>query len=175
MARFLARLLGIVIGASVVAGIASAIVAVKLKTSAPPLPDASADEIDFVVVMDAAKHASTSPAFRGGRVRCWYAATDLDLREAKLDPAGAHLEIRTVFGGTRVVVAPGVPVRTSGPAILGGVMNATGTAEPTSEAPGLEIAGFTLFGGLQIAVAEQGEEIPSWAPERSARPGPEPA
>ena len=175
MVRFLARILGIVIGASLVAGIASALVAVKLKKSAPPLPDAAADEIDLVVVMDAAKLASTSTTFRGGRVLCWYAATDLDLREAKLDPAGAHLEIRTVFGGTRVVVAPGVPVRTSGPAIFGGVMKPTGAAEPTPDAPGLEIAGFTLFGGLQIVVAEQGEEIPSWAPERSAKPGPEPA
>ena len=175
MVRFLARLLGIVIGASIIAGIASALAAVKLKKAAPSLPDAAADEIDLVVVMDGAKLASTAHAFTGGRVLCWYAGTDLDLREAKLDPAGARLEIRTVFGGTRVVVAPGVPVRTSGPAIFGGVMNSTGAAEPTFDAPGLEIAGFTLFGGLQVVVAEQGEEIPSWAPERSAEPEPEPA
>ena len=175
MVRFFARLLGLVIGASMVAGIASAVVAVKLKKSAPPMPDAAADEIDMVVVMDGAKLASTAATFRGGRVISCYAGTDLDLREAKLDPAGAHLEIRTVFAGTRVVVAPGVPVRTSGPAIFGGVMNSTGAAEPTPGAPGLEIAGFTLFGGLQIVVAEQGEEIPSWAPERSATPAQEPS
>jgi hypothetical protein len=182
MVRSLARLLGIVIGASIVAGIASSIAALRLKQSAPPRPDAAADEIDLVVVMDGASFASTAPTFRGGRVISWYAGTDVDLREAKLDPAGAHLEIRTVFAGTRVVVAPGVPVRTSGPAIFGGIMKpagvaerAAGAAEPTFDTPGLEIAGFTLFGGLQVVVAEQGEEIPSWAPERSAEPEPEPA
>ena len=183
MVRFLARLLGPVIGVSLVAGIASALAAVRLKKEASPMPDAAADEIDLVVVMDGVKLASTAPSFRGGRVVCWYAGTDLDLREARLDLAGARLEVRTVFGGTRVVVAPGVAVRTSGPAIFGGVMNSTGAAEPTSGAPGLEIAALTLFGGLQIVVAEQGEEIASWAPERtpesesegSPAPGAEPA
>ena len=177
MVRFLARLLGIVIGASIVAGIASSIAALRLKQSAPPRPDASADEIDLVVVMDGTSFASTAPAFRGGRVISWYAGTDVDLREAKLDPAGAHLEIRTAFAGTRVVVAPGVPVRTSGPAIFGGVMKPAGAAgraagaiEPGSGTPGLEIGGCTVFGGLQVVVAEQGEEIASWTPERPAEP-----
>jgi hypothetical protein len=175
MVRFLARLLGIVIGASIVAGIASSIAALRLKQSAPPRPDAAADEIDLVVVMDGTSFASTAPTFRGGRVISWYAGTDVDLREAKLDPTGAHLEIRTVFAGTRVVVAPGVPVRTSGPAIFGGVMKPAGAAEPTSDTPGLEIGGCTVFGGLQIVVAEQGEEIPFWTPGRPAEPETEPA
>ncbi len=175
MVRFLARLLGIVIGASIVAGIASAVAALRLKQSAPPRPDAAADEIDLVVVMDGASFASTARTFRGGRVISWYAGTEVDLREAKLDPAGAHLEIRTVFAGTRVVVAPGVPVRTSGPAIFGGIMKAAGAVEPTSDTPGLEIGGCTVFGGLQVVVAEQSEELPSWTPERPAEPETEPA
>jgi hypothetical protein len=175
MVRFLARLLGIVIGASIVAGIASSIAALRLKQSAPPRPDAAADEIDLVVVMDGTSFASTAPSFRGGRVISWYAGTDVDLREAKLDPDGARLEIRTLFAGTRVVVAPGVPVRTSGPAIFGGVMKPADAAELTSDTPGLEIGGCTVFGGLQIVVAEQGEEIPSWTPERPAEPEAEPA
>ena len=175
MVRFLARLLGIVIGASIVAGIASSIAALKLKQSAPPRPDVADDEIDLVVVMDGASFASTARTFRGGRVISWYAGTDVDLRGAKLDPAGAHLEIRTVFAGTRVVVAPGVPVRTSGRAIVGGIMKPAGAAELTSDTPGLDIGGCTVFGGLQIVVAEQGEEIPSWTAEGAAQPETEPA
>ena len=54
-------------------------------------------------------------------------------------------------------------------------MKPAGAAEPTSDTPGLEIGGCTVFGGLQIVVAEQGEEIPSWTPERSAEPETEPA
>jgi hypothetical protein len=73
-----------------------------------------------------------------------------------------------------VVVAPGVAVRTSGPAIFGGVMKPA-AAEPTSATPSLEIGGCTVFGGLQIVVAEQGEEIPAWTPERPAEPDTGPA
>ncbi len=72
-----------------------------------------------------------------------------------------------------MVVAPGVAVRTSGPAIFGGVMKPA-AAELTSDTPGLEIGGCTVFGGLQIVVAEQGEEIPSWTPDRQAEPAAEP-
>jgi len=170
MIRFFARLFGIAIGASVVAATASALAALKLKQSAPPRPDTSDDEIDLVVVMDGTSFASTAPSFRGGRVISWYAGTDVDLRDAKLDPAGAHLEIRTVFAGTRVVVAPGVPVRTSGPAIFGGIMNPTDASELGADVAALEIGGCTVFGGLQIVVAEQGEEIQPWTPERPAEP-----
>lgn len=165
--RFFARLLGLVIGASLVAGIASALAAVKLKKEAPPLPDPAEDEIDVVVVMDGSQLASTAASFRGGRVVCWYGATDLDLRDATFDPAGADLEVRTAFGGTRVVVAPGVPVTVSGPAVFGGRMNEVRDAETDTGRPGLRITGFTVFGGLQVVAAEVGEEIPSWAPPRS--------
>ncbi len=168
MVRFLAKLLGLVIGLSLAAGIASALAAFSFKKKAPPLPDAAADEIDLAAVMDGAKLASTAAAFRGGRVISWYGGVDLDLREATLDPAGARLEIRTVFGGTSVTVAPGVPVRISGPALFGGAINTTGAAEPTPDAPGVEITGFTLFGGLQVIAAERGEAIREWVPEPAA-------
>jgi hypothetical protein len=159
MLRTLARLLVVILGVSIAAGIASALAAVNLKKSAPPPPDPDGDEIDFVTVMDGAKLASTAGAFRGGRLLCWYAGVDLDLRGATLDPAGASLEVRTVFGGTRIVVAPDVPVRLHVPAIFGGTSNETGAPEPTAERPGLEIGGFTLFGGLQVIAAEVGEAI----------------
>ncbi|MFH0751261.1 MAG: hypothetical protein V2B17_05450 [Chloroflexota bacterium] len=187
MVRFLAKLLGLVFGLSLAAGIASALAAVSFKKKAPPRPEAGADEIDLVAVMDGARLASTAASFRGGRVISWYAGVDLDLREATFDPAGARLEIRTVFGGTRVIVVPGVPVIVSGPAIFGGAMNTTDAPEPTPAAPGLEITGFTLFGGLQVIAAERGEAIGEWVPEPAAaaaveagpeaapEPAPEPA
>ncbi len=168
MVRFLARLLGLVIGLSLAAGIASALAAVSFKKKAPPRPDAAADEIDLVAVMDGARFASTAASFRGGRVISWYAGVDLDLREATFDPAGARLEIRTVFGGTRVAVVPGVPVSVSCPAIFGGAVNTTDAPEPTPAAPGLEITGFTLFGGIQVIAAERGEAIREWVPEPAA-------
>ncbi len=170
MVRFLARLLGLAFGAALVAGIASALAAASFKKKAPPRPDAAADEIDLAVVMDGAAFSSTAPAFRGGRAICWYAGLDLDLRGATFDPAGARLEVRTVFGGTRVVVARGVPVRISGPAVFGAATIRAGAGEPGLDAPGLAITGFTLFGALQVVAAESGEAIPSWAPDAGPAP-----
>ena len=169
LARFLARLIGVAILASIGAGIASALAAIGYKRQAPPLPAPDDDEIDFAVVMEGAKLQSTASAFCGGRLICWYGGADLDLREATFDPRGATLEVRTVFGGTRVVVAPGVPVSVSGPAFFGGAMNATDAPVPTVETPGLEISGFTLFGGLQVTAAERGEDLPGWTGEEPGR------
>ena len=183
MVRSLARLLGLVIGASLLAGIVSALAAVGYKKKTPPRPHAAADQIDLVVVMDGARLASTAASFRGGRVICWYAGVDLDLRDATFDPAGADLEVRTVFGGTRIVVAPGVPVAASGPAIFGGRTTETNGHAVDAARPGLRVTGFTLFGGLQVLVAEPGEAIEAWAaepapglpPEPAPEPTPEPA
>ena len=171
MLRLLAKLLAVVFGISLGAGIASALAALSLKQKAPPLPDPVDDEIDLVVIMDGARLASSAPAFRGGRVVCWYAGVDLDLREATFDPAGARLDVRTVFGGTRVVVAPGVPVRVAGPAVFGAAVSQADSTEPSADAPGLEISGFTLFGGLQVIASERGEEIPGWTGEREPEDG----
>lgn len=166
MFRLFAKLLAVVFGISLAAGVASALAALSLKQKAPPLPAPADDEIDLVAIMDGAQLASNAPAFRGGRVVCWYAGVDLDLRDATFAPAGARLEVRTVFGGTRVVVAPGIPVRIAGPAVFGAAVNQADSPEPSPEAPGLEISGFTLFGGLQVIASERGEEIPGWTGER---------
>ncbi len=167
MFRLLAKLLGLLIGASIVGGAASALAALNYRKKALPLPAADVDEIELAAVMEATEYASTARAFRGGRVVCWYAGLDVDLREAELDPAGARLDVRTVFGGTRVVVAPGVRVHVTGPAIFGGRMDSTGAAETSGDAPGLEITGFTLFGGLQVIASERGEELQGWARQRA--------
>lgn len=163
MVRLLARLLLLGLGASVVGVVATAAAAANLKKQAPPRPEPADDEIDLVVVMDGARHASTAPAFRGGRLICWFSGVDLDLRDATLDPSGAHLEARTAFGGTRIVVAPSTVVTLAGPAIFGG--RQLDLDDAAAVGPTLAITGFTVFGGLQVVVAEQGEEIPGWTGE----------
>ncbi len=166
MFRLLAKLLGLVFGASLIAGLASTLAALSFKQKAPAPPAPGDETIDLAVVMAGGEFASTAATFRGGRVVCWYAGTDVDLRDATLDAAGATLDVRTLFGGTRVVVAPGVPVHVSVTSIFGGTMDSTDAPEPTLDVPGLRITGFTLFGGLQVMAAEQGEGIPSWSGER---------
>lgn len=166
MFRLLAKLLGLFFGASLVAGMASALAALAFKQKAPPPPAPGDETIDLAVVMAGGEYASTAATFRGGRVVCWYAGSDVDLRDATFDAAGATLDVRTVFGGTRVVVAPGVPVNVSVISIFGGTMDSTDAPEPTPDVPGLRITGFTIFGGLQVMAAERGEGIPAWSGER---------
>lgn len=170
MSRFLARLIGLLFVATLATGAASALAAARFKKAAPPLPEPADDEIDLAVVMDGASFASTATAFRGGRVICWYAGTDVDLRRATFDPAGAALEVRTVFGGTRIAVPRGVPVSVAGPAVFGGVMHEGGELAPPASVgtAGLAITGFTLFGGLQVVAADPDEELEDWGPERDA-------
>ncbi len=168
MSSRLVRLILLVVVLKVVGLAALALSAVRYKQTAPPPPQPDADEIDLVVVMDGARFASAAPAFRGGRVTCWYAGTDVDLRNATLDPAGARLEVRTAFGGTRIVVAPGVPVHAHAPAIFGGTSNVTGAAEPSAGAPALEIRGFTVLGGLQVIAAEPGAQLAGWTADDDA-------
>lgn len=163
MSRSLVRLVVVVMLAKIAGHVAVALAAVRSKQQAPPHPDPAADEIDLVTIMSAEAFASTASAFRGGRVISWYAGVDLDLRGATIDPGGARLEVRTAYGATRVVVAPGVPVRVSAPAVFGGSMNQAHAPRPTAEAPGLEITGFTVLGGLQVIAAEAGSELSGWS------------
>ena len=138
MPRFLATLLGLVIGASIVAGIASAVAAVKLKKSAPPAAGRGRRRD-----RPRGRHGRGTARQQRHLLPGWAGSLLVRRRRPRPSrgaarPGGAHLEIRTVFGGTRVVVAPGIPVRTSGPAIFGGVMKADRRAvEATSDAAAL--------------------------------------
>jgi hypothetical protein len=169
MSPRLVRLIVAVVVLKVLGHVALALAAVRYRQTAPAHPDPDVNEIDLVVVMDGARYASTAAAFRGGRATCWYGGLDVDLREATLDPAGARLEVRTAFGGTRIVVAPDLPVRIHAPAVFGGTSNEMRAAEPSAEAPGLEISGFTVLGGLQVIAAERGEELAGWSGDDEAR------
>ncbi len=159
MLRSPARILAALLGMAFAASVASALAALSLKRRAPLPQEPDDDQIDFVTIMDSGQLASTAGAFRGGRIVCWYAGVDVDLRGATLDPAGASLEVRTAFGGTRIVVAPGVPVRVSVPAVFGGSSNDARALEAGPGAPGLEIHGFTVFGGLQVLALEPGASL----------------
>jgi hypothetical protein len=169
MSPRLVRLIVAIVVLKVVGHVAVALAAVRYKQTAPARPEPDANEIELVVVMDGARYASTASAFGGGRVICWYAGLDIDLREATLDPAGARLEVRTAYGGTRIVVAPDVPVRVRVPAVFGGTSNELHAAEPAVGTPGLEISGFTVLGGLQVVAAEPGLELAGWSGDDEAR------
>lgn len=134
----------------IVAGLTSAIAAFVAKGRLASSGSAEDAEVDLVAIYDASNFASTSPAFRRATVTAWYGGGTLDLRAATLDPAGARLTIRALFGGYRVVLPETWRVELELTAILGGVGDTRNADLANPDGPLLVIDGMAVFGGIGI-------------------------
>jgi hypothetical protein len=101
----------------------------------------------------------------------------VDLRGATLDPSGASLDLRTMYGGTQVVVPEGWRVRSSVLSIFGGTQVDIEDDRLPEDAPLLELRGFTLFGGVRVTTSpdaswsgadHEGEALPPAATAATA-------
>lgn len=127
----------------------------RLKSAATPPPDPAADEIDLVAAFDSAEFTSTATAFRGGRMTPAFGGGLVDLRGATLDPAGARLELRAVFGGFQIVVPATWRVSIDVLGIVGGVADGRDHAAVDPGGPVLTIAGYAVFGGAGVVSARR--------------------
>lgn len=158
--RFVRLIVGAFIATTVVAAIAAAVAKRQFVSSGT----ADSDEIDLVAIYDSAALKSTSQAFRGGSVLAWFGGVDLDLRGATLDPAGADLTVRAIFGGGRVIVPDDWVVDIRIGSIAGGAGDARPPRVRPPDAPLLVIDGFALFGGVGIdSVKAESETRPAEA------------
>jgi len=148
--RALRTVLGLFIGLTILTAIASALSAALLKRRLPSQGEESDDEIALVTIYTGRDFSSTATAFRGGSVLTWYGGGTIDLRRATLDPAGARLTARTIFGGLRLVVPETWRVEQHGVAIAGGISDTRDQDEYLPGAPTLTLDGFALFGGIGI-------------------------
>ena len=138
---------------------AMVLAAVKRREAVPQEPDA--DEIDLVASFSPLEYKSTARAFRGGRVQTWFGGGVVDLRDARLDPAGATLEVNALFGGGNLVVPEDWNVETSITG-LGGVGDGRPKFEREPDAPTLRLEGLAIFGGWGItseAPSDRGDEV----------------
>lgn len=127
------------------------ITAVRRKTEVPvepPAPDA--DDFELVTVFDELDFKSTAHALRHATVETRFGGGVLDLREATLDPAGATLEVTSIFGGGQLIVPETWRVTTAVKGI-GGVGDTRPTRDLPADAPHLTIEGLTMFGGWGIS------------------------
>jgi hypothetical protein len=111
--------------------------------------DPEADEIRLRADLGPLAYTSRAKAFRGGSVDCWYGGGFVDLREATLDPSGAHLRVRAVFGGGQIAVPDGWRVVRNVRGI-GGMADLRPKVERPEDAPVLTVDGVALFGGFSI-------------------------
>jgi len=156
--KFAGRLLLLFIGALCGAALASGVAAAVMKPRLPDRSKAEDDELDLVAIYDSRELRSTASSFRGGRLICWYAGADLDLRGAQLDPFGAGLLVWTVFGGTRIRVPEDWRVDSKGIALFGGAYGTASRPEPPFDGPVLHIRHRTIFGGFGV-LAEPDDEL----------------
>ncbi len=83
---------------------------------------------------------------------------EVDFREAVFGPGVTELRIFSLWGGTEVIVPPGVNVEAHGVALLGGFNHETDESavhDPT--APTLRVTGVACMGGVEVTTRHAGE------------------
>jgi len=134
--------------ALVMGGAAAAALAAKQRIV--PNDDPKADEVALVGIFAPIMFHSTSTAFRGGTLDCWYGGGIVDLRDATLDPAGAHLEVKAVFGGAQILVPASWRVESSVSGV-GAAQDMRPKTDRPVTAPLLTLSGLAVFGGVGVS------------------------
>ena len=94
---------------------------------------------------------NASQDFRYAEVTAIFGGSSLDLRDAKLSPEGARVDITALFGGADVIVPDGWALQVSSTPIFGGVDNRTSNPGTPSEGqPVLHVNATAIFGGAGI-------------------------
>ena len=127
----------------------AAIAAVVMKRQLVAVEDEDADEVHVVSIFGPMAFHSRAAAFRGGTVDCWYGGGVVDLRDATLDPAGATLTVRAIFGGGQILVPDGWRVESSVSGI-GALRDMRVASARADDAPRLTIDGIVVFGGFGV-------------------------
>ena len=133
-----------------VAPVIGTVVAFAMKRRITPAMEPDANQVAIAGIFEPVLFRSTATAFRGGSVDFWYGGGVIDLRGATLDPNGACLRVRAVFGGGQILVPAtwNVTGRVLG---IGGYGDARRAVERDPDAPSLRIDGLAVFGGFAIA------------------------
>lgn len=129
--------------------LAAAVAALGVKRRIGPDSDESDDEIIASAIFGPLAYHSTAPQLSGGALELWFGGGVLDLRDAVLQPDGATLQVRAIFGGGQILVPPGwrVIANTQG---LGGLQDTREAQELAEDAPTLTIEGLLVAGGFAV-------------------------
>lgn len=161
--RTIRSILGLTFGFVIISSILAAVVAAVAKRHMISNGTETDDEFDLVTIFDGVDFASTAPAFKRGTVLTWYGGGQIDLRGATLDPAGAELNIRALFGGVQIIVPESWSVEQRMVAFLGGVSDSREKIE-TLEGPVLRLSGWAAFGGIDVTSEPRQDEFDAESP-----------
>lgn len=147
--KIIGRVMGLFWVGLMLASILGTFAARAAKQRIVPLDEPDADEVRLTAILEPINFKSTARSFRGGSIDCWYGGGAIDLRDAILDPAGARLTVRAIFGGAQIVVPETWRVSSSVRGI-GGLGDGRPRVEYPTDAPHLTIEGLALFGGFGV-------------------------
>jgi hypothetical protein len=126
----------------------------------PSRGDESSDELALVAIIGGRTLRSHATAFRGGTASAWMAGVDLDLRDVRIDPAGARLEVTGLASGVAIRLPPdaraSVAIRSRASGIS---VDLVGIDELPRGAPRLELTGLAVGCGVSITNRSD-DEIP---------------
>ena len=151
--RGVTRVFALLVAATTLFGIGSAAVAAVTKRRLETTKNPASNEPTAAAVFAGDRFESHAPALRIGRVITWCAGHDVDLRSATMDPSGATLNVRTMYGGTQVAIPRGWRVESHVRSIFGGTQVDTNDGDLPSDAPLLTLRGFSLFGGVRVTTS----------------------
>ena len=120
------------------------------KNRLPSVGNEESNEVALTAILEPIAFESHSTSFKGGSLLTWFGGGDVDLRGVRLDPAGATLTTRTLFGGARLLVPESWNVDLRVVSVFGGSADVRPAYERAPDAPTLVIDGFAIFGGFAV-------------------------
>ena len=134
----------------VIVGIGVTILLGRTRVGAPA--GAAADDVVTATgIFSGPDVRTTSQRFRHASLTAVFGGVTLDLRDARLDPAGAAVTATVAFGGIHILVPRGWRITMRSTPIFGGMKDKTERgAELAADAPTLRVDGLALFGDVEV-------------------------
>jgi len=107
------------------------------------------DYFDEIAIFGGTDKTFTSQSLQGGKITSVFGGSKIDLRDARLQPEGASIELFCMFGGTEILVPNDWEVNMEATAILGGFSDERKNVELNATGK-LHIKGFVMFGGGEL-------------------------
>ncbi len=108
------------------------------------------DRLNRQITFAGAEFKIASQAWKGGQLGVTVGGLELDLRNARLDPEGAVLDVRVVMGGIDIRVPDTWQVQCDVTPLIGGADDTTRSTQGSESAPLLRVVGSVTLGGLSI-------------------------
>jgi predicted membrane protein len=110
----------------------------------------SSDFIQLFAVFSGPEVRLTTANFKGGNVTALFGGANIDLRESKLPPEGALVELTAAFGGITLFVPEEWKLEMTGLPLFGGWSNKSALHSIAPEAPTLRLRCLAFCGGIDV-------------------------